>query len=173
MAAYRVHLQNLNELGAGLFDPRALIRNGPGSSNYRNWVGGPANEISCGSAFVFAGYLDGGFDTAGLAPALTMAGAVRRITSDHPSVPVTGARSQVPAIRRSSSRRSASRPNASGRAGRGRTRPLAAATLWSSPRDRWPSAITSSTARPRRRSGSRSSPRSPRFGVAGCAGAGR
>jgi hypothetical protein len=51
---------------------------------------GPANEIGCGSAFLFAGYLNGGFDTEGLAPALTLAGAVRRITSDHPSAPVIG-----------------------------------------------------------------------------------
>jgi D-serine deaminase-like pyridoxal phosphate-dependent protein len=81
-AAYRSRLAELD------FDPE--IRNGPGSSNYRNWVGGPANEIGCGSAFLFAGYLNGGYDTDGLAPALTLAGAVRRITSDHPSVPVAG-----------------------------------------------------------------------------------
>ena len=82
MAAYRSRLAELD------FEPE--IRNGPGSSNYRNWVGGPANEIGCGSAFLFAGYLNGGYDTEGLAPALTLAGAVRRITSDHPSVPVVG-----------------------------------------------------------------------------------
>ena len=72
------------------FDTDKLIRNGPASSNYRNWVGGPANEISPGSAFLFAGYLNGGYDTEGLAPALTMCGGVRRITSDHPSLPLTG-----------------------------------------------------------------------------------
>ena len=88
--AYRTHLANLKELGTGLYDEATLIRNGPGSSNYRNWQGGPANEIGCGSAFLYAGYLNGGYDTEGLAPALTMAGAVRRITSDHPSVPVIG-----------------------------------------------------------------------------------
>jgi D-serine deaminase-like pyridoxal phosphate-dependent protein len=82
MAAYRARLA---DLGA---DPE--IKNGPGSSNYRNWVGGPANEIACGSAFLYAGYLNGGYDTEGLAPALTLAGAVRRITSDHPSAPVVG-----------------------------------------------------------------------------------
>lgn len=75
---------------AGSFDTDKLIRNGPASSNYRNWVGGPANEISPGSAFLYAGYLNGGYDTEGLAPALTMCGAVRRITSDHPSLPLTG-----------------------------------------------------------------------------------
>jgi D-serine deaminase-like pyridoxal phosphate-dependent protein len=88
--AYRTHLAALEELGAGLYDPATLIRNGPGSSNYRNWPGGPANEVGCGSAFLYAGYLGGGYDTEGLAPALTLAGAVRRITSDHPSVPVIG-----------------------------------------------------------------------------------
>jgi D-serine deaminase-like pyridoxal phosphate-dependent protein len=88
--AYRTHLASLKELGAGLYDEGTLIRNGPGSSNYRNWTGGPANEVGCGSAFLYAGYLGGGFDTDGLAPALTLGGAVRRITSDHPSVPVIG-----------------------------------------------------------------------------------
>lgn len=88
--SYRTHLANLAALGAGLYDERTLIRNGPGSSNYRNWVGGPADEIGCGSAFLFAGYLNGGYDTDGLAPALSLGGAVRRITSDHPSVPVLG-----------------------------------------------------------------------------------
>jgi D-serine deaminase-like pyridoxal phosphate-dependent protein len=86
-AAYRARLDDLAALG---HDPAALVRNGPGSSNYRNWTGGPANEVGCGSAFLFAGYLNGGFDTEGLAPALTLAGAVRRITSDHPSAPVLG-----------------------------------------------------------------------------------
>jgi len=88
--AYRTHLATLKELGGDLYDEAALVRNGPGSSNYRNWPGGPANEIGCGSAFLFAGYLNGGYDTDGLAPALTLGGAVRRITSDHPSVPVLG-----------------------------------------------------------------------------------
>ena len=88
--SYRAHLTALKELGSGLYDEATLIRNGPGSSNYRNWTGGPANEIGCGSAFLFAGYLNGGYDTDGLAPALTLGGAVRRITSDHPSAPVLG-----------------------------------------------------------------------------------
>jgi hypothetical protein len=88
--AYRDHLAALKELGSDLYDEAALIRNGPGSSNYRNWTGGPANEVGCGSAFLFAGYLNGGYDVEGLAPALTLGGAVRRITSDHPSAPVLG-----------------------------------------------------------------------------------
>ena len=87
MDFYRGHLEELSSFT----DPAKLIRNGPASSNYRNWVGGPANEISPGSAFLFAGYLNGGYDTAGLHPALTACGAVRRITSDHPSLPLTGA----------------------------------------------------------------------------------
>ena len=86
MDFYRRHLDELSSF----VDPAKLIRNGPASSNYRNWVGGPANEISPGSAFLFAGYLNGGYDTDGLHPALTMCGAVRRITSDHPSLPLTG-----------------------------------------------------------------------------------
>jgi D-serine deaminase-like pyridoxal phosphate-dependent protein len=88
-AAYRGHLDALAELGGDLYDPQTLIRNGPASSNYRNWAGGPANEISPGSAFLFAAYLND-FDHEGLAPALTSAGAVRRITSDHPSIPPSG-----------------------------------------------------------------------------------
>ena len=87
--AYRGHLAALERLGPDLFRARTLIRNGPASSNYRNWVGGPANEISPGSAFLFAGYLKEGFDTQGLAPALALGGSVRRITSGHPSTPFT------------------------------------------------------------------------------------
>jgi D-serine deaminase-like pyridoxal phosphate-dependent protein len=89
-SAYRRHLDDLARLGSDLFDERTLIRNGPGSSNYRNWPGGPVNEISPGSAFLLAGYLSRGFDTEGLVPALAMGGAVRRITGDHPSLPLTG-----------------------------------------------------------------------------------
>jgi D-serine deaminase-like pyridoxal phosphate-dependent protein len=89
MGAYRERLDDLVELGFTLTDVGALIRNGPASSNYRNWTGGPANEISPGSAFMFAAYLND-FDHAGLAPALTGAGPVRRITSDSPSVPAFG-----------------------------------------------------------------------------------
>lgn len=89
-SAFSSLLAALAERNDGLYDPATLIRNGPASSNYRNWVGGPANEMSPGSAILRAGYLDGGFDTGGLAHALHAAGPVRRITSDHPSVPVTG-----------------------------------------------------------------------------------
>ena len=88
--SYRGHLAALKELGSDLYDEPSLVRNGPGSSNYRNWTGGPADEVGCGSAFLHAGYLNGGYDTEGLAPALTLGGAVRRITSDYPSAPVLG-----------------------------------------------------------------------------------
>lgn len=90
--AYRDRLAALADLGGDLYDAQALIRNGPASSNYRNWdspPAGPANEMSPGSAFLFAGYL-GGYDNDGLHPAITYAGALRRITSDHPSVPAFG-----------------------------------------------------------------------------------
>jgi D-serine deaminase-like pyridoxal phosphate-dependent protein len=89
--AYRRLLRELQERAGDLYDEGTLIRNGPASSNYRNWRGGPANEIACGSAFLYTGYLSGGYDVEGLAPALTVAGAVIRITSDSPSVPVTQA----------------------------------------------------------------------------------
>lgn len=87
---YRRHLAALERLGPDLYDRKRLIRNGPASSNYRNWAGGPANEISPGSAFLLAGYLLKGFDVDGLEPALTMAGSVRRITSGHPSALISG-----------------------------------------------------------------------------------
>jgi D-serine deaminase-like pyridoxal phosphate-dependent protein len=89
MRSYRRLLRELAKRAGDLYDDATLIRNGPASSNYRNWRGGPANEIACGSAFVYPGYLNGGYHVAGLAPALTLAGAVIRITSDHPSLPVT------------------------------------------------------------------------------------
>lgn len=86
---YRTYLDQLAEEGAGLYDDATLIRNGPASSNYRNWAGSTeANEISPGSAFLFAGYLEA-FDHDGLAPAITQASPVMRKTSDHPSVPYT------------------------------------------------------------------------------------
>lgn len=86
---FRDYLAQLADEGAGLYNPTTLIRNGPGSSNYRNWAGtGVANEIGCGSAFVFPGYLNA-FDNAGLFPAITQASPMMRITGDSPSVPYT------------------------------------------------------------------------------------
>ena len=109
--AYRRHLADLERLGSDIFRPRTLIRNGPASSNYRNWVGGPANEISPGSAFLYAGYLKEGFDTQGLAPALALGGSVRRITSGT-RAPRSCRRSRpAPPRRRSSCRRSAASPS--------------------------------------------------------------
>lgn len=88
-ARYRGYLDQLAAEGGDLYNARTLVRNGPASSNYRNWAGtDEANEISPGSAFVFAGYLEA-FDNEGLAPAITQASPVMRITGDHPSVPAT------------------------------------------------------------------------------------
>jgi hypothetical protein len=76
--------------GGDLYDPGKLIRNGPGSSNYRNWAGRPEiNEISPGSAFVYAGYLHDGFDTQGLSRALTQAAPVLKDVGPYPSTEFT------------------------------------------------------------------------------------
>jgi D-serine deaminase-like pyridoxal phosphate-dependent protein len=84
---FQGYLDQLRDQGGDLYNPRTLVRNGPASSNYRNWAGSTvANEISPGSAFVYAGYL-GAFDHDGLAPAVTQASPLMRITGDHPSVP--------------------------------------------------------------------------------------
>jgi len=61
-------------------DLRRLIRNGPGSANYRNWAGSDAaNEFSAGSAVLFANYLDGYNTVADLAKALYLCAPVLRI----------------------------------------------------------------------------------------------
>jgi D-serine deaminase-like pyridoxal phosphate-dependent protein len=86
---YADYLAQMKEEGGDLYDAKSLIRNGPASSNYRNWAGSTvANEISPGSAFVYAGYLKS-FDHDGLVPAVTQASPLMRITGDHPSVPYT------------------------------------------------------------------------------------
>jgi len=85
---YTAFLEQLAAEGAGLYDPRSLVRNGPGSSNYANWgAGGPCNEISPGSALVFSRNASS-YGLPGLAPALTMSAPVMRITSRGPSVPL-------------------------------------------------------------------------------------
>ena len=54
-----------------IVDLTALLRNGPGSSNYPNWAGtSAANEFSAGSAVLFADYLDSYGASAGLAKGL-------------------------------------------------------------------------------------------------------
>jgi D-serine deaminase-like pyridoxal phosphate-dependent protein len=84
------YLDQLHAEGGDLYDPSKLIRNGPGSSNYRNWVGRPEiNEISPGSAFVYAGYLHNGFDTQGLSRALTQAAPVLKNVGPYPSTEFT------------------------------------------------------------------------------------
>jgi D-serine deaminase-like pyridoxal phosphate-dependent protein len=61
-------------------DARRLIRNGPGSANYRNWAGSDAaNEFSAGSAVLFADYLDGYKTVVELAKALYLCAPVLRI----------------------------------------------------------------------------------------------
>jgi D-serine deaminase-like pyridoxal phosphate-dependent protein len=93
------YLDQLHAEGSDLYDAAKLIRNGPGSSNYRNWAGKPEiNEISPGSAFVYAGYLRDGFDTQGLARSLTQAAPVLKDVGPYPSTlftkipipPITG-----------------------------------------------------------------------------------
>jgi len=96
---YSNYLDQLHAEGGDLYDSKTLIRNGPGSSNYRNWAGKhEINEISPGSAFVYAGYLRAGFDTNGLAPALAQAAPVLKDVGPYPSAlftkqpipPITG-----------------------------------------------------------------------------------
>ncbi len=95
---YRRYLDQLHAEGADLYDAKTLIRNGPGSSNYRNWSGKPEiNEISPGSAFVYAGYLRAGFDTEGLAPALAQAAPVLKHVGPYPTTLFT--KIPIPPIR--------------------------------------------------------------------------
>jgi D-serine deaminase-like pyridoxal phosphate-dependent protein len=87
---YARYLEQLRAEGSDLYDHATLIRNGPGSSNYRNWAGKPEiNEISPGSTFVYAGYLQAGFDTKGLAPALTQAAPVLKDVGPYPKALIT------------------------------------------------------------------------------------
>jgi D-serine deaminase-like pyridoxal phosphate-dependent protein len=86
---YAAYLDQLHAEGADLYDPATLIRNGPASANYRNWAGGTeCNEISPGSAFVYAGYLTP-FDHQDLAPALTQAAPVLKDVGPYPSAEFT------------------------------------------------------------------------------------
>ena len=87
---YAGYLAQLAREGGDLYNPATLIRNGPGSANYRNWAGKPEiNEISPGSAFVYAGYLKDGFDTEGLASALAQAAPVLKDVGPYPSTLIT------------------------------------------------------------------------------------
>ena len=86
---YAGYLRQLHAEGADLFDSAKLIRNGPASSNYRNWAGArECNEISPGSAFVYAGYLQT-FDHQGLASALTQAAPVLKDVGPYPAELIT------------------------------------------------------------------------------------
>ena len=86
---YARYLDQLHAEGADLYNRATLIRNGPASSNYRNWAGGTeCNEISPGSAFVYAGYL-ATFDHQGLASALTQCAPVLKDVGPYPSTLIT------------------------------------------------------------------------------------
>jgi D-serine deaminase-like pyridoxal phosphate-dependent protein len=79
--------EQLRAEAADLYDDDALIVNGPGTANFREWLGkGVANEMSPGSAFLVPGYVDG-FDKA-FVRAHALAAPVLRVTSDGPSVPL-------------------------------------------------------------------------------------
>jgi hypothetical protein len=72
-------VDQIRATAADFVDVEKLIRNGPGSANYPNWAGGPANEFAAGSAILFANYLDNGFPTAGLHKALYLCAPVLRL----------------------------------------------------------------------------------------------
>lgn len=64
--------------------------NGPGSSNYTQWVGDELlTEISPGSALLYARYLRAGFDDDGLELACVLAAPVLRVVGRLPRVPLT------------------------------------------------------------------------------------
>ncbi len=87
---YARYLDQLRAEGSDLYDEATLIRNGPGSSNYRNWAGKPEiSEISPGSAFVYAGYLRAGFDNKPLKRALTQAASVLKDVGPYPKALIT------------------------------------------------------------------------------------
>jgi len=86
---YRTYLAQLAEEGGDLYDPKTLIRNGPASSNYQNWAGKPEiNEISPGSAYMYAGYLQT-FDHQGLVRAATQCSPVLKDIGPYPSELIT------------------------------------------------------------------------------------
>jgi D-serine deaminase-like pyridoxal phosphate-dependent protein len=79
----------LHELGSDLLGDEPLIVNGPGSASFRKWpADSEINEISPGNAFLFPSVLDD-YDTEGLSSAVVLCAPVSRVTSDHPSVPLT------------------------------------------------------------------------------------
>ena len=86
---YANYLAQLKDEGSDLYDARRLIRNGPASSNYRNWAGSrECNEISPGSAYMYAGYLKT-FDKDGLARAGTQCAPVLKDVGPYPTELVT------------------------------------------------------------------------------------
>jgi D-serine deaminase-like pyridoxal phosphate-dependent protein len=86
---YANYLAQLKADGSDLYDARTLIRNGPASANYRNWAGSrECNEISPGSAYMYAGYLKT-FDKDGLVRAVTQCAPVLKDTGPYPTELVT------------------------------------------------------------------------------------
>ncbi len=86
---YGGYLDQLQAEGADLYDAATLVRNGPASANYRNWVGATeCNEISPGSAFMYASYLTT-FDNQGLAPAVTQCAPVLKDVGPYPTTPIS------------------------------------------------------------------------------------
>jgi len=74
-----------------LIDPGDFVRNGPGSSTYRQHEGNPEiSEISPGVALVPHGYItQDGYDNEGLQPVLFNAATVHRVAE--PRIPLTSA----------------------------------------------------------------------------------
>jgi D-serine deaminase-like pyridoxal phosphate-dependent protein len=86
---YEGFIKQLREEAGEFIDVDGLVRNGPGSSNYKQWdPDGVVTEISPGTAFTFDGYLtEDGFDNEGLVPTLYHAAPVMRIPSTGPRLP--------------------------------------------------------------------------------------
>lgn len=77
---YRTYVDYLQDEASDVYDHETVIRNGPGSSNYKQWdTDSVLTEISPGTAFTFDGYLtESGFDNEGLVPTLYHAAPVMR-----------------------------------------------------------------------------------------------
>lgn len=90
-ARMREAVAQLAAEASDVVDVGALILNGPGSTNYRNWAGArdAANEFSPGSALLYPNYLDaGGYDMTGFANASVLCAPVLRVTSPGGTVPL-------------------------------------------------------------------------------------
>ncbi len=88
---WQAWLDQLAAEGADLYDPAALVRNGPASSSYQLYAGSKVpNEISPGTALFYTGYIRGdGYENDGLLPVLRHAAPVHRLPGAA-RVPLTG-----------------------------------------------------------------------------------